>query len=541
MNRNHSLFSLIIVLIFWRCAAVAPPSGGPKDTTPPELISADPPNETVRLLEQSIELQFSEYMDEKSFTKGIRFSPYFEEDHSVKFKGENVFISFPGGVRNEMTVVMTISRDVKDEHGVEMANPIQLAYSTGDEIDHGIIRGRVYSDHKSAVYLFHDVESDSVLLGRPDYIAETADDGTFQFDYLAPGPYQLLAIERGAVGSSLDPQRIMYGVMQQESIMLDSIISGIDIRLFKEEQYLRIINGDWKDRHWGEIAFNKPLDDGIEISSVSINDHQLNWYPHPSDKSIIILDTADSLEFDKGEITIGNITLNDHKVMNESSVFVSIPTTQDTNFVSIQRPNKKISVTPNKEGPFLEIQFSRPQIQHLDHYTLELVLDDSIQIDFEKKIKEPMSILFKPIDGWRSKKKYSLSLFKDDDQTDRSTLKDSVTVFDIETTREQGYGGIIGGIKGPKKKNIKIELISIENTKWNFKSVVNSEGRFEYVDIPEGKYRLFLFEDSDKNDSYSYGKAFPFEPSEWFYFSPDTLEVRSNWDIEIAPIILEEE
>ena len=169
------------------------------------------------------------------------------------------------------------------------------------------------------------------------------------------------------------------------------------------------------------------------------------------------------------------------------------------------------------------------------------MLDDSIQIDFEKKIKEPMSILFKPIDGWRSKKKYSLSLFKDDDQTDRSTLKDSVTVFDIETTREQGYGGIIGGIKGPKKKNIKIELISIENTKWNFKSVVNSEGRFEYVEIPEGKYRLFLFEDSDKNDSYSYGKAFPFEPSEWFYFSPDTLEVRSNWDIEIAPIILEEE
>ena len=540
MNRNHFLFYLLTVFIFWRCAAIAPPSGGPKDTTPPELISANPPNETVRLLDETIELQFSEYMDEKSFTNGIRFSPFFNNEHSVAFKGSRVLITFPEGVKNEMTVVMTISRDVKDEHGVEMATSVQLAYSTGDKIDRGVISGKAFGALSSAVYLFHDDNTDSTVLGRPNYVAETNDNGSFKFDYLAPGKYKILAIERGAVGANLDIQRMMYGVTQTEHILLDSSISDIAIRLFKEKQPLRLLRADWKDQHWGELVFNNALKEGSVISSITIDDHPLKWYSHPEDSSIIILETADTLENGKKEITIGSIAINERTIMDPLAISVSIPAERDTNYVTIQLPNKKTSITPDKDGPHLDIQFSKPQSGHLEHYQLELVKDDSIKVEINKQIKMPMNISIVPKEGWKPKQKYSLSVVNDNDQQTQKTLKDSIIFFEIQTTREQGYGGIIGWANKRNSERLISELNSVENPKWNFKSVVNSDGQFKYVEIPEGKYTLLIFEDTDNNSRYSYGKAFPYEPSEWFYFSPDTIEVRANWDIEISPFNLED-
>lgn len=212
MNSKLFLLFFCITLASWKCAAIAPASGGPKDTTPPVLLSANPPSGTVRLLEPVVELTFSEYMDEKSFAAGIRIAPVLKDDPTVKFKGKSVIVTLPTGIKNDMTVVLTLSRSIKDEHGVELAKPIQLAYSTGDVIDTGIIKGWVYASQPAGVYLFYDEGSDTLLLSKPDYISETEDDGSFEFNYLSSGKYKILAIERGAAGVQLDQKRMSYGV-----------------------------------------------------------------------------------------------------------------------------------------------------------------------------------------------------------------------------------------------------------------------------------------------------------------------------------------
>ena len=40
----------------------------------------------------------------------------------------------------------------------------------------------------------------------------------------------------------------------------------------------------------------------------------------------------------------------------------------------------------------------------------------------------------------------------------------------------------------------------------------------------------------DQSGAYTFGKASPFLPSEWFYVHPDTFEVRANWDIDVESI-----
>ncbi len=71
-------------------------------------------------------------------------------------------------------------------------------------------------------------------------------------------------------------------------------------------------------------------------------------------------------------------------------------------------------------------------------------------------------------------------------------------------------------------------------------SIVNSKSQFEFETIPEGNYSLYFFIDSDNNMKYNFGNTYPNIPSEWFYFYPDTFEVRANWETEIVPVILPE-
>ena len=70
----------------------------------------------------------------------------------------------------------------------------------------------------------------------------------------------------------------------------------------------------------------------------------------------------------------------------------------------------------------------------------------------------------------------------------------------------------------------------------NSKSVVNLDSGFELLMIPEGHYFLLIFEDLDQDHKYTYGKAAPYSPSESFLMIPDTLEIRANWDIDLAAI-----
>jgi len=53
-----------------------------------------------------------------------------------------------------------------------------------------------------------------------------------------------------------------------------------------------------------------------------------------------------------------------------------------------------------------------------------------------------------------------------------------------------------------------------------------------------GKYYLLVFYDKDGNTTYSKGHLNPYSPSEWFEFLPDTISIRSNWDMEVANIRL---
>jgi len=55
---------------------------------------------------------------------------------------------------------------------------------------------------------------------------------------------------------------------------------------------------------------------------------------------------------------------------------------------------------------------------------------------------------------------------------------------------------------------------------------------FALRQIPEGRYILSAFVDSDSSGDFTFGQAHPFRPAERFTLLPDTLRVRARWSVE---------
>ncbi|MEC9050006.1 MAG: hypothetical protein VYD66_04335, partial [Candidatus Neomarinimicrobiota bacterium] len=111
----------------------------------------------------------------------------------------------------------------------------------------------------------------------------------------------------------------------------------------------------------------------------------------------------------------------------------------------------------------------------------------------------------------------------------------------FKTSDFQGYGRLLGTSSEKLSSKIVAEIASMEKEPSVFRSVVNLDGNFDMKKLPEGNYSLFFFQDLDGNDRYSYGTVDPYKPSEWFYTYPDTVNIRTNWDIELNSIKLEQQ
>ena len=99
------------------------------------------------------------------------------------------------------------------------------------------------------------------------------------------------------------------------------------------------------------------------------------------------------------------------------------------------------------------------------------------------------------------------------------------------------FGRIIGRLKPKILKNLVLNLKNMgKGQSKDFYSNVDENGNFYFDLIPQGDYELKIFDDIDKNMRYSYGNIVLDKSSEWFFYYPDTLKVRGNWDLELGDI-----
>ncbi len=540
-----SIFSLTILLN--SCAAIKAPSGGPKDTTPPELIGSDPPQGTTGWEGGKIRLFFSEYMSDSGLDKAFSISPALTEDWSVELKGDIVIIEIPPSLERNRTYVITMNRTLKDEHGVPIEKGSQIAFSTGNIIDNGEISGTLYDAEKLSVHLWiwdEAVHRDSVYFSIPDYVTDAGDDGTFSFRYLAPGLYRILSVGSESTGKPFGSRVLRVGIPSQESLKLEKgkTIRHNMMRIQRLKPPLKLTRADIMDSFWGKIFFNEsvkelPLENLVSLIQEDSVIYFPKLFPDPNAQNVIMFLT-DSLKPNVKTRVQSKLVSDENNmiILDSLNINAKVPEKADTTNLIIKNPGKRITIHPDiNNGPPVDIVLSRPLKNYQSLFQFHLVNSDTDSVALKIEWKSPINLTILPINGWMENQSYSLMITSLDTLPYRS-LEDSVYNIKINSKDRVGYGKLIGSVTDSLHQHLSVEAISIENPKNRYSAVVNSASNFEIDTLPSGKYTLLFFDDTDENQSFSFGEVVPFNSAEWFYIYPDTVDIRANWDYEIKQI-----
>jgi hypothetical protein len=545
-------FVLYCICNIYSCAAIQAPPGGPKDDLPPTLLFSIPESGTTNFSMKKVELVFSEYLLEKSIANAISILPKTSAPISVKYKGKKLIISLPDSLLDNQTYILLINRDLKDENGVSINEGIQLAFSTGNIIDMSELSGRIFYDGESSCLLWKikDSTDQSGFFKRlPDYSIDANDKGVYKFNYLSNGSYKILAVDRASFGSSIEPHSSIYGVPFFKRIQIDSsnsVINNINIFFPDTPQSANVVNGKWVNNKRGLVTFDNPINNFEKSILVSIeygeNNIQTRTFIDNKDSKIVHFLLEDSISTDiKTLINVKSVFENGVMVIDSAVVLARTKTFHDTTYLKINNYDKVSTLNIEEENiKSFDIYFSKIIYEGEMDKAFSLLKDSSI-IDFNLNQISPMHYQLDPIKNWLPEMEYSINIVRDHLKLGAGrSIEDSTMIIKFKTSKFEKFGNLIGDIMSPYPNSITARLNSLEKESYFYDVYVNSDSSFKINKIPEGVYSLMFYQDLDKNNKYSFGYLSPYKSSEWFEIIPDTISIRSNWDMEIANIKLNE-
>ncbi len=183
------------------CAQVGMPLGGPKDTIPPVLVNATPPNQSIHFTGNRIVLTFDEYVHLQDVQKSLNISPVPKIIPNITSKLKTVSIKIRDTLQPNTTYSFQFGNSIQD---IDENNPLHnftYVFSTGSFIDSLTFNGSVVMaetgrpDSTLIAMLYKDLDDSAVYKQKPRYVAFLDSLGNFHFKNLAEGIYHLFALK----------------------------------------------------------------------------------------------------------------------------------------------------------------------------------------------------------------------------------------------------------------------------------------------------------------------------------------------------------
>lgn len=249
--RWYVLFLLMIVVA--GCANIVSPTGGPRDTSPPEILQASPPSGSVNFAGNSFTLRFNEFIQTGNLLQQMLISPPMSSPPKTRIKGKSLIITFSDTLHYDVTYAVYLGNSIQDITEKNPMPPYTYFFSTGAEIDNHYIKGHLLNayDHKvpdnPLVMLFEHPLADSAAAKElPRYVTRPDKAGHFEFKHLADRPYHLIAIQDlnnnmrydlitetvGFISEPIIPRLIIPPV---KDTLTDTVIT-VDTTTFQAEQ-----------------------------------------------------------------------------------------------------------------------------------------------------------------------------------------------------------------------------------------------------------------------------------------------------------------
>ena len=553
-----NVFFFVVFSFLIGCAQMSPLTGGYKDTIPPNLIASIPPENSTNVNPNQFYFAFDELIDASKLQESIIISPFYSGKKEVKYKKNEVLISFDTLFDDNTTYIINFAGGISDvTEGNDLSNA-KLIFSTGEYIDSASISGVIYNPNENKrvegalVGLYQDVDSLDLFHKKPIYFTFSDESGKYEINNVKPDKYTIYAFMDENKSFIADFKNEAFG-FYENTVEVNNKTRKIKLNLNKEDlSELRLIRNRSRGNVY-EIIYSKKLEkirlvEGLNLK-YSLNDNKnVIIYKNPmvTDSLLVIIEAFDlSGNTSKDSIYV---TFNDENEYKEEFNY-----TFNSYFKKELEDTINFSINLNKPvlNKDLNYRFVLDTIKIPDSLYFFKLSKELNSFEGLFKLNQNISSLF--LDNHQNI--YSKNLNNDSlinllnryyqgiNRNKISFMIEKGEVFSIEGDTldrikqdftfngSDFYGQINGTVFDTLgRKNLVTELISID-----FKRVYKNRDvnpKFNFINIPPGKYYLRIYNDINNNNMVDVGSILYKNPGEEIIYNENEIEIRSNWVIE---------
>lgn len=585
---------LLLVLMLFACARQAFPPGGPEDRTPPELVDVSPAKNATRVpLSAHLQFTFSEKVDHASFEQALFISPtpLTDEDKKLRFRwrGQRVEVIVPDSLREDRTYVVTLGTDVRDLRNNRLAAAFSFAFSTGDSIDTGEIRGKIFHEKSAGIlilaYLLNAEQAapaqtqPNPARDRAEYFTQASAQGDFVLPYLSDGQYRIFALEDRNGDRLYNHGEEEIGVPARDIVLSPSQRSAGDLnfRLMAADTLRPTLTAATAiDQIHIELRFDERVlpQDSLWQNSVRVASapgdslRVLAAAPHPLDpQQVHVLTQPQRAASYKIFLEhVFDAAGNPLDSLSRQMEFAGStkPDTVRPRLVKISPADssRNVNVTAKIEMIFSEMMANAlpsfnmiPPKASPQAWPLQVQQASGKTVPGKGEWLNPFQFRFQPDTLWQSRTQYAVTILADSTfDASGNALFDTAgkftfwalnadTLTAISGTVTDAQAGATGTVYltlrqvGASAARGSTPGAPLEQTAV-LPDTLSGAAPYHFEHILPGLYQLSGFRDANRNGRYDFGEAFPFIPAERFVVWPDTIKTRSRWPNEGNDFVL---
>lgn len=207
------------------CANTIAPTGGPRDSLPPQLVSITPKDSSLQFTGNKITLYFNEYVEVQEIQNNLIVSPVPKINPIVEGRLRVVTVRLKDTLEENTTYTLNFGDAIKDINEGNIAKNLTYVFSTGNTIDEYTLTGNVLlaetgkADSTLIVMLHAGTEDSAVVKERPRYYAKLDGKGNFKFHHLPAGTFNIYALQdNGGMKRYTNPKQL-FGFLKQPVVI----------------------------------------------------------------------------------------------------------------------------------------------------------------------------------------------------------------------------------------------------------------------------------------------------------------------------------
>jgi len=527
IQRILSFFFLVaVVLAALQCARRGTPTGGPKDTTPPVLIKAEPENLTTEFKAKKIRLYFDEYIKLEDVQNQLIVSPPLKYNPEVSPQGgasKYVEITLKDTLLENTTYTLNFGQSIVDNNEGNPNSFLTYVFSTGTYIDSLTVSGVVKdafnkkADEFISVMLYEidTAYTDSTTYNKPpNYITNTLDSTIiFQLKHLKAGKYAIIAIKDESKNNVFDQNTDKIGFIEDTVYLPTDTVFLLN--LFKE-----IPNYSLKTPNYA--AANKIIF-GYSGGDVKLDIEALTEIPDSINTLVAKDPEKDTLNYWFTPFEIDSIIF---KVTNENLKKIDTFTVKTRKLAA-----DSLMLTPSHRN---SINFadefyltSSIPIAAMDTTRITIFNKDTLAVNFKAELDTTKNRMFMNFEK-EADETYYLNLLPNFITDFFGETNDTIN-YRLSTGGYADFGNLRLNLAGEITYPIIVQLTD-EKEKLYREIYLSDAKALDFNTVEPGNYLIRIIFDSNSNGIWDTGNYLKKIQPERVIYYPGVIEMRANWE-----------